>query len=168
MAFILRQCAIDDAEHLAWFANNKNVSRYMMKRFPCPYTLKDAYEFIAHANSNFPSPLLAISVDGIAVGGIGIHRQTDISIMNAELGYWLGEAYWGKGIMTQAVIRMIEYGFLNFDFNRIFARPFGSNFASQKVLEKAGFILEARFYGAFFKDGVFEDELVYAVRRLVV
>jgi RimJ/RimL family protein N-acetyltransferase len=109
---------------------------------------------------------LAISVEGIAVGGIGLHRQNDISSMNAELGYWLGEAYWSKGIMTAAVIRMVEYGFIHFDFNRIFARPFGSNFASQKVLEKAGFILEARFYGTFFKDGVFEDELVYAVRRL--
>jgi len=166
MDFILRPWAIEDAENLAWFANNKNVSRYMMNRFPRPYTLENAYEFIAHANSESPPSLLAISIEGIAVGGIGLHRQSDISIMNAELGYWLGEAYWGKGIMTDAVIRMIEYGFINFDFNRIFARPFGSNLASQKVLEKAGFILEARFYGTFLKDGIFEDELVYAVRRM--
>lgn len=168
MEFILRPWLMEDAENLAWFANNKNVSRYMMNRFPFPYTLQPAYEFIEHANSTYPTSLLAISVDGIAVGGIGLHRQNDISIMNAELGYWLGEPYWGKGIMTEAVRRMVEYGFIHFDFNRIFARPFGSNFASQKVLEKAGFVLEARFYGTFFKDGIFEDELVYAVRRLVV
>ena len=165
MEFVLRPWLMEDAENLVWFANNKNISRYMMNRFPFPYTLQNAYEFIEHANNSFPTSLLAISVEGIAVGGIGLHRQNDISIMNAELGYWLGEPYWGKGIMTEAVRRMVEYGFFHFDFNRIFARPFGSNLASQKVLEKAGFVFEARFYGTFFKDGVYEDELVYAVRR---
>ena len=82
------------------------------------------------------------------------------------MGYWLAEPFWGKGIITGAVRQMLEYGFKTFDINRIFARPFGTNIASQKVLEKTGFVLEARFEKTFFKNGEYLDECVYAIRRM--
>jgi RimJ/RimL family protein N-acetyltransferase len=81
-----------------------------------------------------------------------------------ELGYWVAEPFWGKGIMTKAVLQMVDYGFKTFDITRIFARPFGTNIASQTVLEKAGFILEARLDKTLYKNGEFLDELIYAVR----
>ena len=112
-----------------------------------------------------PTHIFAIDIDGHAVGGIGIHSQSDIFRKNAELGYWLAEPFWGKGIMTTAVKEMLEYSFNNFEINRVFARPFGNNVGSQKVLEKAGFVLEARLSKVLFKNGEYLDELIYAVRR---
>jgi len=82
-----------------------------------------------------------------------------------SLGYWLAESYWGKGIITQAIRAIVDYGFETFEIDRIFARPFGSNIASQKVLEKVGFILEARLIKTIWKNGRYEDELIYAKRR---
>jgi RimJ/RimL family protein N-acetyltransferase len=81
------------------------------------------------------------------------------------MGYWLAEEYWGRGIMTGAVKQVIEYGFQTFDITRIFARPFSTNLASQRVLEKAGMKLEARFEKTLFKNGRFMDELVYSVLK---
>jgi len=72
------------------------------------------------------------------VGGIGLHLQNDIQCKNAEPGYWLAEPYWGKGIITKAVTQMVDYGFKTWEVSRIFARPFGTNIASQRVLEKPG------------------------------
>jgi len=82
-----------------------------------------------------------------------------------ELGYFLGEPFWGNGITTEAVRTIVEYGFKNFDITRIYARPYGNNTASQKVLEKAGFTLEARIEKNIYKNGEFLDELIYAVRK---
>src|SRR5690606_19183838 len=102
---------------------------------------------------------------GEAAGGIGIHPKTDIEQKNAELGYWLAEPYWGKGIMSRAIAKAVEIGFRNFEITRIVGRTFGHNVGSQRALEKAGFVLEGRFRNAFFKNGEFTDELVYAIRR---
>jgi RimJ/RimL family protein N-acetyltransferase len=79
------------------------------------------------------------------------------------MGYWLAEEYWGLGIMTEAVKQTIEHSFKSFDITRIFARPFSTNLASQRVLEKAGMKLEARFEKTLFKNGQFLDELVYSI-----
>jgi [ribosomal protein S5]-alanine N-acetyltransferase len=108
---------------------------------------------------------MAIDINGEAIGGIGIHPKDDIECKNAEMGYWLGEPFWGNGIITKAVLQMVDYGFVNFEIDRIFARPFGTNIASQKVLEKTGFVLEARFAKTLFKFGEYQDELIYAIRR---
>ena len=81
------------------------------------------------------------------------------------MGYWLAEQYWGQGIITEAIRQMAEYSFTTLDIDRIFARPFGTNTASQRALEKAGFILEARFEKTIFKNGEYQDELFYAVRK---
>ena len=137
----------------------------MMDQFPHPYTPERGKIFIDVAMQASPARLFAIDVGGQAVGGIGIHPLADIERKNAELGYWLAEPYWGNGIISKAIPQMISYGFSNFDINRIFARPFGTNKVSQHVLEKTGFILEAKIEKGLFKNGEFEDELIYAVRR---
>ena len=115
------------------------------------------------AMSHHPVRIYAIEVNGEASGGIGVHPQEDVYCRNAELGYWLAEPYWGKGIVTQAVKQIIEIGFKNFDITRIYARPYGPNLASQKVLEKAGMKKEAVLKNAFFKNGEYLDEVIYSI-----
>ena len=165
MEIILRPWHINDAEHLSRIANNANIAKFMMNQFPHPYTVENAKAFIHMATMNTPANILAIDLNGKAIGGIGIHLQQDIYCKNAELGYWLGEEFWGKGYITHAVQQMLDYAFKNFDIVRIFAKPFGTNIGSQKVLEKAGFTLEATLYKTIFKNNVFEDELIYAFRK---
>jgi len=165
MKFKLRAWNIDDLESLVKFANNNNIAKFMTNQFPHPYTNAKGIVFIEFASGSNPLHIFAIEVNGEAAGGIGIHPQHDIHSKNAELGYWLAEPYWGKGIITDAVKQMVVYGFETFDITRIFARPFGTNIASQKVLEKAGFILEARFEKTCLKNDEFVDELIYAVRK---
>ncbi|MFN8277176.1 MAG: GNAT family protein [Chitinophagales bacterium] len=164
-AFTLRPWYIDDLPHLVHYANNQNIARFLTDQFPHPYTQADGQAFIAMANRDHPARILAIEIDGHAAGGIGIHPQSDIHRLNAELGYWLGEPYWGKGVITSAIAQMIHFAFANLDVQRIFARPFGSNLASQKVLEKNGFVLEARIPKVLIKNGSLEDELIYGIRR---
>ena len=165
MTFTLRPWTPADVDSLVKYANNAAIARFMTDQFPHPYTRDDGSAFIQFATSNTPSKIFAIDVNGEAVGGIGIHPQTDIMRKNAELGYWLAEPFWGKGIITKAIGEMVDYAFRHLDIQRIFARPFGSNLASQRVLEKAGFTLEARLEKTFFKNGAYEDELIYARRR---
>ena len=156
---------MEDLDSLVKFANNLQVSKNMSDRFPHPYSTENGKIFIESASNDFPFNIFAIDIEGEASGGIGLHLQSDIQCKNAELGYWLAEPYWGKGIITKAVRQMVDYGFKTWEISRIFARPFGTNTGSQKVLEKAGFKLEARFERTFFKNGEYFDELVYAVRR---
>lgn len=121
--------------------------------------------FITMATKDNPIHIFAIGVDGEAVGGIGIHPQGDIHRKNAELGYWLGEPFWGRGIMSRAIQQAVDFAFETYNIDRVFARPFGSNTASQRVLEKNNFVLEGRFHQVLIKNDEREDELVYAIRR---
>jgi RimJ/RimL family protein N-acetyltransferase len=109
--------------------------------------------------------VFAIEVDGRAVGSIGFFPQSDVHRRNAEMGYWLSEEYWGRGIARLAIEQIVDYGFATFDIDRIFARPFGRNVRSHRVLQKAGFHLEARFDGTVEKAGRRDDELIFAIRR---
>ena len=84
---------------------------------------------------------------------------------NAELGYWLAEPFWGKGIITKAIKQIVDFGFKTYDITRIFARPFGTNIASQRVLEKSGFKFECKFEKTLLKNGEMLDELYYSIRR---
>ncbi|MBA2329201.1 MAG: GNAT family N-acetyltransferase [Flavisolibacter sp.] len=168
MEFILRDWKEDDLESLVKYGNNYEVARFMADVFPHPYTMDAGKVFIAMANSQSPRHIRAIEIRGEAAGGIGIHPQQDIYKKNAELGYWLAEPFWGKGIITKAIKHMLHYGFLNFDVDRIYARPFGNNTRSQKALEKAGFVLEARLNKTIFKNGEYLDELIYSVRRVSI
>jgi len=165
MIFKLRPWTNNDIDSLVKFANNKKIANNMTNKFPSPYTEESAKLFIEFANKEFPFQILAIEINNEAVGSLGIFQQSDIQCKNAELGYWLAEQYWGKGIMSKAIIQMVEYGFKTWDINRIFARPFGPNIASQRVLEKTGFTLEARFEKTYFKNRIFLDELIYAIRK---
>jgi len=165
MNFILRPWTNNDLESLVKFANNFNIAKNMTDQFPHPYSLENGRTFIETATKNSPINIFAIEIAGQAVGGIGIHPQTDIHRKNAELGYWLAEPFWGQGVISKAVTEMVAFGFNTYDIDRIFARPFGTNKASQRVLEKAGFKLEARFSNTLFKNGEYADELVYAIRR---
>ena len=165
MDFRLRPWSLNDLDSLVSNANNYNIARFLTDGFPHPYTRANGIAFIAMATKDDPIHIFAIEVNGQAVGGIGIHPQSDIMKKNAELGYWLGEDYWGNGIITKAIIQMIDFGFKTYDITRIYARPFGTNLASQRVLEKAGFKLEARIEKNVYKNGEVLDELIYAVRR---
>ena len=165
MNFKLRPWDLNDVESLVKYAGNYNIAKYMTNRFAHPYSREDGENFIKMAMEQNPTQIFAIEINGEACGGIGLHLQDDIYLKNAELGYWLGEPHWGKGVITKAINQMVEYGFDTFDINRIFARPFGSNIGSQRVLEKVGFILEASLEKTLFKNGKYLDELVYAIRK---
>jgi len=165
MTFKLRPWRENDIDRLVKIANNNKIAANLTNKFPHPYTRASGKAFIAHANSNTPQNINAIEIDGLVAGAVGVFPLEDIFCKNAEMGYWLAEEFWGKGIMTQAVAKMVEYGFANFDINRIFARPFGSNKSSQRVLEKAGFKLEGSYEKTIYKNEIYEDELIYAVRR---
>jgi ribosomal-protein-alanine N-acetyltransferase len=163
MEFKLRPFRESDQDSLAKYANNPKIAQNLTNAFPHPYTKENAHKFIETAISHQPIRIKTIEINGEAAGGIGIHPQEDIYCKNAELGYWLAEPYWGQGIITEAIKEMIHYGFQTFEITRIYARPFSSNIASQKVLEKAGFIKEAVLKNAFYKNGKYLDELIYSI-----
>jgi len=129
---------------------------------PHPYTLDDAKEWIAAVTSQDPTVHLAIIVDGEAAGGIGLELQQDIFKRSAVIGFWLGEAHWGRGITTAALRALTEHAFASFDLCRLQAYVFERNAASARVLEKAGYVWEARLRKAATKDGRTFDVLVYA------
>ena len=158
----LRKWSEADLDNLVKYANNQNVAKWLTNGFPHPYTYENGKAYLSMIANDNPTKVFAIEVNGKAVGSIGSFPQTDIHEKNAEMGYWLAEEYWGKGIMTQAIREIVEYGFSTFEIVRIFARPFSTNLKSQRVLEKAGFELEARLKRALFKNGEFVDELIYA------
>ncbi len=166
MNFELRSWRLDDLSSLVEQADNPRIARFMTDQFPHPYTLENGKHFIDMAAGLHPQTIMAIAVDGKAVGGIGLHPQHDIYRRNAEMGYWLGEAYWGKGIMTRAIKEMTSYGFAHLNIDRIFARPFATNQPSRKALQKAGFVLEATLKKSIFKNGAFIDECIYSTLRL--
>ncbi len=163
--FKLRPWSLDDIDSLVPQANNYNIAKNLTDGFPHPYTRENGLKFIEMTTKDDPIHIFAIEIAGVASGGIGIHPQTDIHRRNAELGYWLAEKYWGQGIITRAIAQMVDFAFRTYDIDRVFARPFGSNLASQRVLEKAGFRLGGRFEKTLYKNGSYEDELIYAVRR---
>ena len=158
----LRKWSEADLDSLVKYANNKNIAKWLTNAFPHPYTPEDGKAYLSKIANDNPAKVFAIEVNGEAVGSIGIYLQSDIHEKNAEMGYWLAEACWGQEIMPKAIQEMVEYGFQTFDIVRIFARPFSTNWQSQRVLEKAGFTLEARLKKALFKNGEFMDELIYA------
>ena len=165
MNFTLRPWRPTDIDSLVKYANNINIAKFMTDKFPHPYTEEAGIAFISFATNDNPIHIFAIDVNGEAIGGIGLHPREDIERMNAELGYWLAEPFWGKGIITNAIVQIVEFGFVTYDINRIFARPFGTNVGSQRVLEKAGFQFEYKFENTLVKNGKLLDELFYSIRR---
>lgn len=164
---IIRPWQTGDELSLVKHANNQKIWRNVRDRFPYPYTLKDAEIWVRVAGADRNMINLAIECEGQAVGGISIVFKQDVYHRSAEIGYWLGEAYWNRGIATQAVKALTTYVFTqdHFDINRIYAGIFEYNKASARVLEKAGYALEARLRKSVTKDGKTVDELVYAMLK---
>ena len=162
---VLRPWRTGDEASLVKYANNRNIWRNVRDRFPYPYTLEHALTWIELSKRVKPVTNFAIVVDGAAVGGIGLILKDDIYSRSAEIGYWLGEEFWGRGIVTEAVRALTDWAFLNFDLCRIYAGVFEWNPGSMRVLEKAGYQLEARLRKRVTKDGQTIDELIYAVVR---
>lgn len=161
----LRGWRLSDAASLARYANNPNVARDLVDAFPHPYTLDDAHRWIGRHAGIEPPRSFAIVVDDRAVGGVGLEIGTDIRRRSAELGYWLGEPYWGRGIVTEVVRAVTRYGFATFDLEHIFAGLFERNTGSRRVLEKAGFSLEGRLRMHVTKDGQTMNDLIYGITR---
>jgi RimJ/RimL family protein N-acetyltransferase len=128
-------------------------------------TPEGAERFIGFATSGTDKVYRAIELDGEVVGGIGISVQPDMYRKNAELGYWLAEPFWGKGIISRAIPMIVAEAFGLLDINRIYAKPFRNNPASHRVLEKAGFKLEAVLEKTVFKSGEYLDEYIFAIRK---
>lgn len=161
-----KQWEITDAESLEKYAGNPQITRFMSDSFAQISTPEGAANFIKFANSGSGKIYRAIEVNGEVVGGIGISIQADIYRKNAELAYWLAEPFWGKGIISKAIPLMVAEGFETLDINRIFAKPFHTNFASRRVLEKSGFKLEAILEKTVFKNGEYIDEYIFGIRRV--
>jgi RimJ/RimL family protein N-acetyltransferase len=151
-----------DAESIARHVNDRRVWLNLRDRVPHPYTLEDAERFLATACVVVPRTAFAIEVDGAAVGCIALERHGDIERISAEIGYWLGVAYWGRGIATDAVRAITRYALDGFGLCRVYALPFAHNVASCRVLEKAGYQCEGRLRRSVIKNGEVLDQLLYA------
>jgi ribosomal-protein-alanine N-acetyltransferase len=164
---MLRSWRADEAAAIVRLADNWNVARYLRDRFPHPYTFADAERFLAKALSGEDREVrFAIeTAEGELAGGIGLIPGTDIERLNAEIGYWLGEPYWGRGFAPAAVRAMTEYGFTEMGLARIFAITMVENTASVRVLDKCGYVCEGRMRKSAIKRGVFHDQWLYAQVR---
>ena len=163
----LRPWQIEDAACVALYADNEKIARNLRDVFPHPYRLQDAEGFIRECLKADESREMfrTIAVDGCAVGGISLVRGEDVYRRSAELGYWLAEPCWGRGIMTRAVRQICQEGFDAWEIVRIYACPYASNAGSRRVLEKAGFALEGVLRQAVYKNGAVLDGCVYGLLR---
>jgi RimJ/RimL family protein N-acetyltransferase len=159
---VIRAWSSGDRESLARHADNPRIAANLRDVFPSPYSGEDADRFLAFARTQSPLTSFAIEVDGEAAGGIGLTLHEDVERVSAELGYWLAEAHWGRGVMTEAVRAFVDWGFTAFPLTRIYALPYATNLASVRVLENAGFVLEGRLRRSVIKLGQVLDQLVYA------
>ena len=161
-AALLRPLVAADAPSLARHADDRGVAENLRDRFPHPYSLEDALAYIEHAAARPVQTSFGIVVDGEAIGTIGLVLGEDISRRSAEVGYWIGRPYWGRGIVVEALRAVTRYGFERLDLARIFAVPFVRTTRSARVLEKAGYVLEGVMRHSAVKDGVLLDQLMYA------
>lgn len=158
----IRPWRADDSAALVKYANNRKVWLNLRDAFPHPYTKDSAAAFLEVAGRQNPTTFFAITTEHEAIGGIGISPNSDVHRLTAEMGYWLAEPYWGKGIMTETVTRFVEFVFERFPLVRVYAEPYADNRASCRVLEKAGFTVEGRLRRSVVKDGRILDQLLYA------
>lgn len=161
----LRPWRDGDQDSVVRHGNSRNIWLNLRDRFPHPYTREAADSFIRMASQDSASRF-AIDIDGEAVGSIGLEQKHDVERVSAEIGYWLGEALSGRGIMTAAVRSLALYGLRDLRLTRVFALPFARNAASIRVLEKAGFQREGLLRRAAIKDGIVLDQLLYSLTDL--
>jgi len=159
---IVRSYRAADAASLARHGNNRRIWENLRDRFPHPYTETHAAEYIERVLAGTDHSSFAIEVDGEAAGGISLHPGSDIERIGAELGYWLGEAFWNRGITTSAIRLVTDYAFNKKRLERVFAVPFTTNAASCRALEKAGYEREGTMRRSAIKDGRIMDQYLYA------
>jgi [ribosomal protein S5]-alanine N-acetyltransferase len=167
MHLLLKACEIrswqsSDLEPLVTHANNRSIWLNLRDRFPHPYMARDGRAFLKHMREQQPETAFAIAVNGEAAGSIAFQLGGDVERVSAEIGYWLGQPFWGRGIATEALVAITEYAVATHGLTRVFAVPFASNSRSCRVLEKAGYVLEGRLRRSAVKDGVITDQLQYA------
>jgi ribosomal-protein-alanine N-acetyltransferase len=150
-----------DVASLVRHADNRKIWLNLRDRFPHPYTQHDGISFVHRVRSSRPETTFAIEVDGEAAGGIGFMLQHDVERVSAEIGYWLGETYWGRGICTVAVRAVTRHAIEQHGLTRLFALPFAHNTPSCRVLEKAGYTLEGHLRRSAVKDGQVCDQMLY-------
>lgn len=168
MDCIIREWKIEDKHKLSELLNNKKIQNNLRDGLPYPYTADDAEEYIVSMLSADKTKTFAfaITVNDIAIGSIGVFRCGNIHSRTAEMGYYVGEPYWGKGFATSAVKQTCKYIFDNTDIIRIFAEPFAYNTASCHVLEKAGFQFEGTLHSNAVKNGKIIDMKMYALVKI--
>lgn len=167
MTCTIRKWEVSDARDLAVALSNKKIQDNLRDGLPYPYTEKDGADYISAMLSADENEIFAfaITVDGKVIGSIGVFRQENIHRRTAELGYYIAEEYWGRGIMTEAVRQICEYVFDKSDIIRIYAEPFAYNTASCKVLEKAGFQYEGTLRSNAVKNGEVIDMKMYSLLK---
>jgi len=159
--FKLRPWRMDDAKALKKHADNPNVSAYLLNRFPYPYSIVDAEEFLQHITTKVPVTTFAIEFNGEAVGGIGLEIRQDVYQYSPLIGYWLSEVYWGNGIIAEAIKILTDYAFTVLDAICVQAFVFSENPRSMRVLEKAGYVKQGIIKQSVIKRGVVMDEYIY-------
>jgi RimJ/RimL family protein N-acetyltransferase len=162
---LLREWRRGDEPSLVRHANNRNIWLNVRDTFPHPYTRSDALDWVRLASSEGLNLVFAIDIDGFAVGAVGLRPGEDINRLSTEIGYWLGEEFWGRGIATEALAAVTEYAFQKLGMARVYAEVFEWNAASMRVLEKCGFEREGVLHKAAIKDRKLIDQIVYAKLR---
>ncbi len=159
---ILRPWETGDVNSIVKYANNKKVWRNLRDAFPFPYTIEHGKHWINIAINDKENYHFTIAINNEASGAITISRKQDVYKLSAEIGYWLGEPFWGQGIVTEAVQKLSDYVLMHSDIKRISTGIYEWNAPSMRVLEKAGFFKEARLQKSIFKDGQLVDEVIYS------
>jgi RimJ/RimL family protein N-acetyltransferase len=160
---LLRPWRSTDRGELVAQANHRSVWRNLTDRFPHPYTLRDAVEWIGRVEDQIPPQHFAVIVGGRVAGGAGVVPISQYGGRAAEVGYWLGPEHWGRGLASAVVETLVPYAFGVLGMQRVQAGVFGWNGASARVLEKNGFLLEGRLREAVYKDGATTDLLLYGL-----
>jgi len=158
----LRALVNTDAEQIAKLANNKKIWDNQKDMNPYPYELEDAEKLIDLAAKQQSKHTFAITVEGVLCGVMGLTILKDVYRQTGEIGFWLGEEFWGKGIATKAIQLITQFGFEEQGLERIQAAVFDFNIASMKALEKNGYIKEGIFRNSVIKNNQICDEHKYA------
>jgi [ribosomal protein S5]-alanine N-acetyltransferase len=166
--FTLREWKLDDAASLQKHADNKNIASFLLDRFPSPYTIEDATGWISTKLNQNPVSNFAIDIDGQVAGVIGLDFREDVYRKAPLLGYWVSEAYWGRGITAEAIKLITDYCFNRLDIVRIQAGVLSNNPKSMRVLEKAGYTKEGILKKNIIKNGMILDEHIYAMVKMQV
>ncbi|MBN2099569.1 MAG: GNAT family N-acetyltransferase [Dehalococcoidia bacterium] len=160
--YVIRDWNIEDAPSIAKYANNRKIWINLRDAFPHPYGLQDAESFITSTLAAEPVTVYAIASQSEAIGAIGLILGQDVNRFTAEIGYWLAEPFWGKGITTESVKSLTAHAIRELKLHRVFAEPFTTNPASARVLEKAGYRCEGIQRSSAFKNGEVLDQFLYS------